>query len=226
MSEMTTIDASRVLGVSQRHVNRLVADGQLDVVRKVAGANLLDPASVQRLGQTVKNRGRVWSESTSWAALALLSGQQGVWLAPSQVTRLKHRLRKMDADDVQYFTRKRATTRRFRLTPGARDRFVAEVVATGTTALEHGNQLREFGLSLARRNVEGYVLEEDIESLVEEFSMMHDPEGNVILRGVTIGDAFIGDTAPVAAVAVDLMDSLDIRERAAGRRVLERLLHG
>jgi hypothetical protein len=83
MGEMVTADAARLLGVSQRHVNRLVADGQLDVVRKVAGAHLLDAASVQRLVQTVKNRGRVWSESTSWAALVLLSGQQGAWLAPS-----------------------------------------------------------------------------------------------------------------------------------------------
>ncbi|MGO4143942.1 hypothetical protein AB4Y77_02555 [Paenarthrobacter sp. YAF11_1] len=36
---------------------------------------------------------------------------------------------------------------------------------------------------------------------------------------------FVDGRAPLAAIAVDLMDSLATRERSAGKRVINELLH-
>ncbi|TQC39050.1 hypothetical protein EEB14_58625 [Rhodococcus sp. WS4] len=74
--------------------------------------------------------------------------------------------------------------------------------------------------------VDGYVVGDDLAGVIDTFGLVADGQGDVTLRVVTALDRFFTTTTtlPVAAVAVDLMESLDTRERSAGTRVLGELL--
>lgn len=87
---MTIQDAARILGVSDRHVNRLLDSGEL--VRVARG--LVDRHSVENYrSQARGGRKRVWAEHTAWAAIALLSCEQPTWLGQVQISRLRSVLR-------------------------------------------------------------------------------------------------------------------------------------
>ena len=62
-------------------------------------------------------------------------------------------------------------------------------------------------------------------ALADAFGMVEDPDGNAIIHEVDFAEPFADGRAPVAAIAVDLMDSLATRERSAGQRVINELLH-
>ncbi|WKN61251.1 hypothetical protein HJ581_0047575 [Rhodococcus opacus] len=66
---------------------------------------------------------------------------------------------------------------------------------------------------------------DDLAGVIDTFGLVADGQGDVTLRVVTGLDRFFTTTTlPVAAVAVDLMESLDTRERSAGAWVLGELL--
>jgi len=57
------------------------------------------------------------------------------------------------------------------------------------------------------------------------YLVVDDPTGNVVLRVVDdIGRTTRDGSAAIAVVALDLAESLDPRERSAGRRMLDRLI--
>ncbi|GAA4028477.1 hypothetical protein GCM10023063_07510 [Arthrobacter methylotrophus] len=61
--------------------------------------------------------------------------------------------------------------------------------------------------------------------LADALGMVEDPDGSAIIHEVDFSEPFEEVKAPVAAIAVDLMDSLTTRERSAGRRIIDGLLH-
>ena len=65
----------------------------------------------------------------------------------------------------------------------------------------------------------------DVSALADAFGLVEDPDGNAIIHEVDLDEPFADGRAPVAAIAVDLMDSLATRERSAGQRVINELLH-
>lgn len=236
MAEVSVTAAAAELGVSPRQVARLAHAGELEVTRVVGRAFLLDAASVHRLGQMRRQRGRPWNERVAWAALALLSGQEAQWLSEPERTRLKHRLRRIRAGDVAFFARRRAVTVRMSGWGGigelvASDRFTV----TGVTAIDEDRDLAtQFGLaSTMRRGVDGYVGMGDFDALAEDYGLINDREGDVTIRVVSDRNPHFcpphedtGRRSPIAAVAIDLMDSLDTRERSAGISVLQELING
>ena len=219
MSDMNSVQAAEVLGVTPREVRRLAADGRLQGVRHVGRTLVLDAESVQRLVQERRRRGRPWSERISWAALAILSGEEASWISPVERTRLMHRLRRTDSDDLAYLATRRALVRRFRGRLSTLDDLASYVVPTATSVLDDA-QLRQWGLTRAQKALDGYVPAGDFDALAARFGLVEDAAGNVTLRSVTFEDAFAAGRTPRAAVALDLTESLNTRERSAGLRVL------
>ncbi len=74
--------------------------------------------------------------------------------------------------------------------------------------------------------VDGYVLAGDRASVVAGLHLVPDPDGEVTLRSIERGVGFDNGSTPIAAIALDLMDSLVTRERSAGQHVLSELLGG
>lgn len=118
--------------------------------------------------------------------------------------------------------RRRATVRHFRASDSFVAALTAAVVRTGTSAMAPST----LGLARDAAHVDGYCDEGALAGVVREFDLVEDFRGNVTrrtasLRALSIGDR---DEMPRAVVAADLAESLEVRERSAGLRVLEGLL--
>ena len=219
MSEMTTAACATVLGISARQVARLARAGELTVSRTVGGALLVDGASVYRLAKHERHNGRPWTAATAWAALALLSGESVDWLDAAAISRLRHRLRASSAPELCWMTRRRATVHRMRGW-GKGD----GLLHSGVSALRDPAMSELFGLTAVERGADGYVHARDFADIVTTLGLVEDRDGDVTVRVVTDDSGYAVDHVPTAAVAVDLAESLDTRESAAGLRILEDLL--
>ncbi|ACL42180.1 conserved hypothetical protein (plasmid) [Pseudarthrobacter chlorophenolicus A6] len=223
---LTTKEVANRLGITPVSVRQLTGSGQLTVTGKVGRSILIDPASVERLASSGTRRGRAWAPKTAWAALALLSDIRPTWLSSPELSRLKNRLRKMDAGEVAILARNKDKTRRYRITVDGVPLVIEHLIPTGQTSMSDENVAASFGMSGGSGIAEGYVMAGDAQQLADAFGMVEDPHGNVILHEVEFAEPFERGKAPVAAVAVDLINSLAVRERSAGERVLNELLHG
>jgi hypothetical protein len=219
MSEMTTVACAKVLGISARQVARLARAGELTVSRTVGGALLVDGASAHRLAKHGRHNGRPWTAATAWAALALLSGESVDWLDSSAMTRLRHRLRGSSASELCWMTRRRATVHRMQ--GWGKD---TGLLYSGVSALRDPAMSELFDLTAVERGVDGYVHARDFADLVTTLGLVEDRDGDVTVRAVTDDSGYAVDHVLTAAVAVDLAESLDTRESAAGLRVLDDLL--
>ncbi|WAL49293.1 helix-turn-helix domain-containing protein [Rhodococcus pyridinivorans] len=232
MGDVTVAEAATELGVSQRHITRLAQSGELEVVRKVGGALLIDSASVHRWAQMRRRQGRPWSEPVAWGALALLSGHTADWLTASQRTRLKHRLRRSTAEDVAFFARRRAVPLHARAWDATDHRIGHRIVNTGVGALDtmDAATAARFGLTThGTTRTEGYVTITELDAVIDDLGLTEDREGDLTLRVVSEDNPLFqgtpdAPTPPLAAIAVDLMDSLDTREHSAGTKVLQELI--
>ena len=219
MSDMTASAAAERLGVSQRQVERLARAGELMVTRTVGGALLLDSGSVHRWAQRDRHRGRPWSPATAWAALTLLSGARVDGLSPPALSRLRHRLRNSDASDLPWRVRRRATTHRMQ--GWGAD---TGLLNTGISALRDPDVAALFELSAVARGNDGYVLAGEFPGVVTMLGLVDDVAGNTVVRVVPEDAGYCVDRVLTAAVALDLCESLDTRESAAGQKVLQYLL--
>jgi hypothetical protein len=216
---MTVVAGAEILGVSARQVARLARAGELTVTRTVGGALLLDGASVHRLANQVRQNGRPWTPATAWAALALLSGEGVDWLDASALSRLRYRLRASSASQLCWMTRRRASVHRMRGWGT-----VTGLLASGVSALRDEAMSQLFDLAAVDGGVDGYVRARDFAGVVVAAGLVDDVEGEVIVRVVPEDAGYAVDHILTAAVAVDLAESLDTRESAAGIRVLDDLL--
>jgi hypothetical protein len=216
---MATVAAAEILGVSARQIARLARAGELTVTRTVAGALLLDGASVHRLAKRGRHNGRPWTAATAWAALALLSGERVDWLDNSAMSRLRHRLRASSASELCWTTRRRATVHRMR--GWGKD---TGLLHSGVSALRDQEMSELFDLAAVERGTDGYVHARNFADVVTTLGLFDDLDGDVTVRVVPDDAGYVVDHVLTAAVAVDLAESLDTRESAAGTRVLEDLL--
>jgi len=219
MSEMTTVACAEVLGISARQVARLARAGELTVSRTVGGALLVDGASVHRLAKHGRHNGRPWTAATTWAALALLCGESVDWLDAAAKSRLRHRLRASSASELCWMTRRRATVHRMR--GWGKDE---GLLPSGVSALRDTAMSELFDLTAVDRGADGYVRARNFADLVTTLGLIEDRDGDVTVRVVTDNSGYDVDHVLTAAVAVDLAESLDTRESAAGLRVLDDLL--
>ena len=215
MSLLATSEAAKRLGVSTRQVQHLVARGDL---RQLA-RGVVDETSVERLlavrGGSHKS---AWSEATAWGAAALLSGAAAEWRGDTQRSRLRSRLRRLDAAELVERARERAEVTRYRAHTSAGQYLRAELVYATDVASQ---------LGLTETNsIDGYLASGDVQGLVTRHGLIRDDEGRVTLRATYMDLDVVRDLSgrsPVLA-AIDLAESLDIRERRAGLDRLDRAL--
>ncbi|MBD8078477.1 hypothetical protein [Cellulosimicrobium arenosum] len=206
--------------MSVRQVENLVAHGKLTSPAR----GLIDPSSVDRFVVLHgRSRSRPWSMPTAWGAVALLSGAAAAWMGQSQRSRLKGRLREASADAVVAQTRARAATARYAGHPSAVTRLRAEIVDTGATSTR-------LGLTPSA-DVDGYVNDEALPELTRRFALVRDDSGQFTLRATTFPIEVVSELAAGADVlaALDLAESLDVRERQTGLGALAaalEALHG
>lgn len=205
-------DAARQLGVTTRQVQYLVARGDLRLVAR----GLIDRASLdQHIATRQGSRRRAWSESTAWAVVAILSDLCAPWIGPTQRSRLKSTLRRLTGIELVSRARGRAQVHRYQGHSRAAQRLRQELVDTsGAAAL---------GLIEVPERVDGYVAARDLDKIVARHALIEDAGGDYALRATTMDLATVralAENAPVLA-ALDLAESLDVRERQAGLNFLD-----
>ncbi|WP_148046078.1 excisionase [Nocardioides marmoriginsengisoli] len=215
MTLLAVSEAAERLGVSTRQVQHLVARGDLRSLAR----GVVDETSVERL--LAVRRGshtRAWAESTAWAAVALLSGRESGWLGDSQRSRLRGRLRGLEAEELAERARGRASVSRYVAHRSAGERLRAELVDTWPAAAR---------LGLAATNaIDGYLGTTDLKAVVSRHGLIRDDAGSVTLRATSMDLDVVRDLvgASDALAALDLAESLDVRERRAGIDAIDRAL--
>jgi hypothetical protein len=217
MALMTTRQAADRIGVPVRHVQRLVADGDLVTI----GPDHVDAASVaQWLAHRQGRRPRAWEEPTAWAAVALLEDEPAPWLGQAQRSRLRSALVGATGVELTARARNRARIHRYHAHPRALGPLSREVIPSG--ALDGVG-----GLSAARDRIDGYVGHATLQRMVQRYRLETDPAGGVALRETgmpaSVVTALANGGMHVLA-ALDLAGSTDARERSTGHRLLERAL--
>ena len=101
---------------------------------------------------------------------------------------------------------------------------VEGLLHSGVSALRDPAMSELFDLTAVGRGADGYVCARDFADLVTTLGLVEDRDGDVTVRVVTDDSGYTVDHVLTAAVAVDLAESLDTRESAAGLRVLDDLL--
>lgn len=215
MSLLAVSEAAERLGVSTRQVQHLVARGELRSLAR----GVVDETSVERL--LAVRRGshtRAWADSTAWAAVALLSEREAGWLGESQRSRLRGRLRGMGSDELVDRARGRASVSRYVAHRSAGERLRAELVDTSSATARLG--------LVATNAIDGYLATTDVEAVVYRHGLIRDDTGSVTLRATSMDLDVVRDlvNAGDVLVALDLAESLDIRERRAGTDALNRVL--
>lgn len=226
MELLTTNAVARELGISPVAVRRMVSSGRLPAT-KVGASLAFEPAAVYRVQREERKVGRLWSPATAWAAIEMLSGIKTELIDQPRRSRLADKIRTLDADEFHRLARGRAAVKRFHASPRASERLARLIKPSGVSAVAGKSRANRFGLAGVRREtrIEGYWGGE-IEELLSRVPMQTDAGGNVVLRlaaAALTGSAVGTDVL----VALDLMDSDDVRERGAGRRILDGALdHG
>jgi hypothetical protein len=144
-------------------------------------------------------------ERNAWALVARLSGAEWPELSPWDRSRLKQRLAKRSLLSLADELRDRAEPHLFRGDERVLERLRddSDIVLSGVNAAAaYGVDIRAPGV------VEAYVDRDRLRDLVYRYALR---------------PAEIADVAPVAAVALDLLESSDDRSRRAGRELARRL---
>lgn len=217
---MTLVGVSTVaerLGVSTRQVQHLVARGDL---RQVA-RGVIDESSVDRfLAVRGDLRRRAWSEPTAWGAVALLAGAEAEWLGSRQRTRLKTRLCELSSIGLVERARDRAVVARYRAHSSAGRYLRTELVCPVDVA-------GQLGLA-ETKDLDGYLGTADVDGTVTRHGLVRDDEGRVTLRATNMDLDVVRDLAGRGTVlaALDLAESLNVRERRSGLVALDQALEG
>lgn len=218
-SEIPASDAARRLHVNGSRIRQLVGAGGLPA-RKVANRWLVDASALQRRGVVGARDGRPLEPANAWGLLFLASGEPAPWLRPDVRSRLRRRIREGALHEARSRLSRRARARYFVGGERARaalrrdSRFRRSGVSA---AAEHGASLR------APNVLEGYLPEGEVDPFAYRFALRQadEREADLIVRGIADFWPFKDrSVAPIAAVAVDLLDSLDERTRRAGEQLL------
>jgi hypothetical protein len=131
-------------------------------------------------------------------------------LGQSQRSRLKTQLRTATVDELVRRTRDRADARRYTGHSAAVARLRTEVVDTSRAATTLG--LTETS------GLDGYVSAGHLSRLILDFALIPEETGRITLRSTAFPMSTVRDLADgdVIVAALDLAESLDVRERRAG----------
>lgn len=223
VDEMPLSEAAQILGVTPRQAQRLAANGELGHTRRVGRTVVVAPTAVYRARNNgTTSKGRPALPSTAWVALDLLSGREA--RGPFE-RRLADRLSSMSPIQVARFARRRATITQMRVISRRAQRDLPEnLIAAGLQPTGLMSPLiTDWGLAGGRSEdvIDGY-LYVGADRTLRELGLREEPGGRISLR---ILDAPV-DSLPAAAVALDLMESMDSRARSVGRDRLAQMIDG
>jgi hypothetical protein len=166
--------------------------------------------------------GRPLSQRNAWALVSKLSGEEWPALPAWDRSRLQRKLAKRSLLSLASDLRARAERRLFRADPRVLDQIRAEpaFVRSGVSAAaDYAVDLRAPGVA------EGYIPRDQLDGLVYRYALR--PAG--VANANLILHLFDGSLprkadgiAPVAAVALDLIESADGRSQRAGRELARR----
>jgi hypothetical protein len=221
MTDLTTTDVAKRLGVTRRRALGLMTEGRIRGRQLSSGAWIADADSVARFEITASSgSGRTLSVAASWALLWELSGLEVTWLSPSTHARVRRRIRTSTPEQIAQAVASR--TREYRCTAANPDRAQKLLISTGRAAIHVVADL-ECDLADDQRHTCGYVRSGSMEDFAAENFLLPTGVDNDVLYANTLPIAFDGDTMPSAVVAADLSRSPSSRERSAGIRALEML---
>lgn len=218
------VDAARELGVDPRQVRRLIAAGDL-VGWRVGGVWLIDGDSVRHRRLREPVAGRPLSAPMAWGALAVVAGcaadgASEVGGASGLDRRSWRRLWGLleDPPPVErwpQWMRGRMQRLRIRVHPGVIDRLASD---ERVRCVDPSVVLGAGGVRSCL-----FVGEGDVAGVVEEYRAVADPDGDVALQVLPAVSLEVADGCSevlVLSAVVDLVASVDARERDAARRVL------
>ncbi|MDR2197652.1 MAG: helix-turn-helix domain-containing protein [Coriobacteriales bacterium] len=219
----TVNDAAEMLGVSNPRVLQLIYAAELTAQRTVGDAYLIHAESLQSYQRIRQGNGRPWKADVAWAALWMLSDMEIGWLAYPQHRRLLQRLKRVNADNLVWLTRRRASVKRVRVSTSLFNNLKEEMVLSGASS----EFIRTLGLTQRNDIIEGYVAVNTINKIKEKYHFVEENNTNAILHLVDESCFKIADREqmPEAVALVDLAASADTRERRAALSRLEELLH-
>jgi hypothetical protein len=214
-------EAADRLGIDRSRIRALASSGQLRA-EKVANRWWLDVGDVERRVAHGPEVGRPVEPRRAWALLFLLSGEDAPWVSGVERSKLRAVARDRSINELLPRLRRRAEVRY--LAAGDRARLeigsAPDFVRSGVSAAEH------HGVSLrSSRVLDGYIRRDSAKRLIYRHALRDVEEGaaDAILRVVDYWPFKHQKFAPAAAVAADLVDSLDERAVRAGRELSRRL---
>lgn len=199
----------------------LAKSGQLPA-EKLANRWFIDAGALERRIANSPRSGRPFEPRKAWALLLLFSGEDAPWLSISDRSKLRAIVRDREFEDVRPRLRGRAEVRYFAGGERARDDLVKspDLVRSGISAAEH------YSVSLrSSRVIDGYLPRRSAERAIYRHALREVEErgADIVLRLADFWPLNGRAVAPVAAVAADLLDSLDERTARAGRQIARRL---
>ena len=223
---LTQQEAARRLGVSQSAVSQLIRSHALQSAATNAnGRNVYVTAeSVIRYSQRQHAKGRPFSPEYAMGLLLILDGKDAGWLSRQQRYRIHVYLKTASPGEIAWKTRNRATTMRLRAFPSNMRLIRKHSMDGGVTDETVG---RRFGLPQKTDTLECYTSETTLRKLMADRMVRETDSSNVTMH--VISDTMFdllrkhGGT-PMAACAVDLMESSEPREYATGMEQLEGML--
>lgn len=218
MVELSTAQAARNLGVSQRQVQRMVRRGALPGRTTAGGAKLVDALAVTQTARQRACRGRPWSPATAWAAL--IGPRDADWLNQATRKRLERRLEEAPVEELVIKLTVKAQRKAYRAGASFLDDVLAELVPTGVSALDEVDT----ELTPSRDRVEGYLHPDRLDDVVRRYHLVEDPNGNVVLHLTDFESVLRGKHVPAQVIGADLAVSFEARERAAGLELVHRWL--
>ena len=218
---MAVAEAASELGVSDRRIRQMLADGRLPGER--AGRSwVLDELAVQEFAKSRSGAGRPWKPSSAWDVLAMAEGSR-VPISPVDRHRAQKRL-ELGIGSILGQLANRAERHWFYAHPSVLEAILEHprFVATGISALASNH----IDLVIADQ-IEGYAPKSELAGLIDQFALDSESERPNALLRVANDDCWPFAPrqrhAPTPVVAIDLLDSADERSRRAGRDLLNRL---
>jgi hypothetical protein len=218
-------DAADALGLSPARVRLLASNGGLPA-QKIGGRWLVERGGVEKRRSRGSAGGRPFAPRNAWAVLGLASGDEVDGVDPVVRSRLRRALALEGLGALALRLERRAEVHRYSGHPGEISYLLADkrLVVSGISAA------RAVGLDvLAGNEADGYVRNSDLDGFVGEHALLPAAalDANVVLRVVPddVWAEFLKGRphAPEAPVALDLVEDVDPRTRAAGKELLGRL---